>query len=100
MLFAKRGFMKDMPPRAETTSSWKVDQHPKAVAQRTDGCARPQTIVATDPKIFAEAVRCKELDKGQMKNVPITKVRCVHVARLALLWGLDGQGCIAALCTA
>ena len=31
-------------------------------------------IVATDPKIFAEAVRCKDLDKGQLKNVAFLKV--------------------------
>ena len=31
--------------------------------------------MATDPKIFAEAVRCKDLDKGQLKNVPFLKVR-------------------------
>ena len=32
-------------------------------------------IVCTDPKIFAEAVRCKELDKGQLVNPPFLKVR-------------------------
>ena len=32
-------------------------------------------LVCTDPKIFAEAVRCKELDKGQMIDPPFVKVR-------------------------
>ena len=32
-------------------------------------------LVCTDPKIFAEAVRCKELDKGQLANPPFLKAR-------------------------
>lgn len=32
-------------------------------------------LVCTDPKIFAEAVRCKELDKGQLIDPPFVKAR-------------------------
>jgi len=36
---------------------------------------RPQTILTTDPNIYAKAIRCKELDKGQ-KSVPFQQVWC------------------------
>ena len=32
--------------------------------------------MTTDPSIYAEAIRCKELDKGQ-KSVPFQQARCL-----------------------